>query len=764
MDRLRRRGRGRQISFVFAFCLQSAVCNLQFSFALTDTYHQTFDSMPDGQTINAQDSWTVSAGDPNGAEIESGNTQTGTGKALQLTGALTPVKVGRVASYGGVSPTWIEYVVKPGQGAEVRDVPTTGIAAVNFSSTGDILASDGTQWTKTGKKFIPDTWYRIMMKLDFSTHLYNVYTSAASTPKVPFVADKENLHFIDNSIGSMSQMGFAGAYNARSQADSLVDEVVVHTVDKLQFTTSPHTFVKGFPSGLITVQLQNSNSEPQTAWKDITIELSSSTQTGEFSINKDNWVPISSVTLPEGSQQISFYFKDFQIGKPTISADEFPDSGWTKATQEEKVVSEGEFFGIATTTPQVAGAPFDVTLMAKNSEGGPDGGYNGSVDVFLQYVSPTGGSKTIQPDVVTGFVQGSKTISMSYPDTGVVKIVLRDKNDPSKVGYSGEIEFLPDSFSVEAGAVQTIGKMFPVTVKALNKNGEPTPNYQGPAKIEAVAVSPAGSDGQFSHSEFAAGQFQNGTATINTSYNRWGTLTINAHDAAHTEKKGSSGNIKFNPKSIAISVKKASESRDFFYVAENMEITVSILGEEGLPVENYQGTVSLTPSPAFAILSQYVFTAPDKGRKTFVVPAGNAGNYMIKVHDAENGLDAESQKFEVKDATIQISSTSAPVGSTVVEVQLVDSKGKRITSENEMTVTIIFTEEVVNGSLFFSEAGKPVLFKKGVAKIVVGDSEAETVTISAKSPYGLKVQNGKVVFGRPGTSGIGALMLRETKD
>ncbi len=66
--------------------------------------------------------------------------------------------------------------------------------------------------------------------------------------------------------------------------------------------------------------------------------------------------------------------------------------------------------------------------------------------------------------------------------------------------------------------------------------------------------------------------------------------------------------------------------------------------------------------------------------------------------------------------------------------------------------------------MFFSELGKPVLFKKGVARIVIGDNEAETVTITARSKFGLKVVNGKVVFGRAGATGVGTLMLRESKD
>ena len=41
--------------------------------------------------------------------------------------------VSRTAEYGALTPTWIEYVVKPAMGADPRDVPETGIAAVNFA-------------------------------------------------------------------------------------------------------------------------------------------------------------------------------------------------------------------------------------------------------------------------------------------------------------------------------------------------------------------------------------------------------------------------------------------------------------------------------------------------------------------------------------------------------------------------------------------------------------------------------------------------------
>ena len=735
-----------------AFCLLSAQA---------DTYQQTFDSLTDGVTISGSDSWILNAGETDNAVISSGDTAEGSGKSLKLTGALTPVDVSRSAVYSGLSPTWIEYVVKAGIGSDERDVPTEGIAAVNFSPTGNIMVSDGANWVNSGKAYSTSTWYRIILKVDFSAHLYDVYIENAGTPKAPFVPNKENLHFIDPAVSSMSQIGFMGAYNARSQADSLVDEVVVHAVDKLQFITSPQTMVKGYSSGLITAQLQNANSEPQTAWKDMTFEMRSSTQAGEFSLDKENWVPIKNIILPLGAQQVSFYYKDFAEGRPTISVNEFPDRGWTDATQEEKIVKEGDFFAITTTTPQVAGVPFQMQITAMDGQGGVDTSYSGNVNVFVQYVSPTNGTKILAPDSTGGFVLGVKDLTVTYPDAGTVKLAVQDASDTEKIGYSGDVVFVPNSFEVSTDPAQIVGRNFVITVKALEAGGGVASNYQGPARMEPV---PSLEGAVLNPSELTVGSFQNGIVLLGTSFNRWGTFAFKAVDQQDATKIGTSAAVKFLPKSISINVKKPSETRNFFYVAENMEITVSILGEDGLPIENFQGTVSITPTPSFDISSQYVFSPADKGQKKFVVPAGHEGTYQVKVQDVENNLTAESESFDVKDATIQISSVSSPVGSTVVEIQLVDSKGQRIKNENEMTFTVAFEESNENGTIFFSELGKPILFKKGVAKIVIGDSEAEEVTITARSSYGLKVINGKISFGRAGPAGVGTLMLREKKD
>ena len=86
--------------FSTAYFLLSLVSSLQSpaAWALTDTYHQSFDDLTNGSTVNNQDAFTVPAGDPDNAMIESGETSTGGGKALKLIGAAIPVNVARPAA------------------------------------------------------------------------------------------------------------------------------------------------------------------------------------------------------------------------------------------------------------------------------------------------------------------------------------------------------------------------------------------------------------------------------------------------------------------------------------------------------------------------------------------------------------------------------------------------------------------------------------------------------------------------------------------
>ena len=210
----------------------------------------------------------------------------------------------------------------------------------------------------------------------------------------------------------------------------------------------------------------------------------------------------------------------------------------------------------------MAGKPFNVQIVAKDSEGHTDTSYSGSVDIFAGFVKPLSGSKLLTPDTAD-FIFGVADVIMTYPDAGTIKITVKDKDEFSKVGSSGDVLFLPDSFSVSAGPVQVVGKNFLVTVQALSADGKVAPNYEGPATLEAVVLSPPGTSGTLNPSEIS-GQFQNGVAGVDTSYDRWGSIDLKVFDKEHPEQSGQSAAVNFIPRSLSVSIKAPSASRNSF--------------------------------------------------------------------------------------------------------------------------------------------------------------------------------------------------------
>ncbi|OGW83376.1 MAG: hypothetical protein A3C47_03325 [Omnitrophica bacterium RIFCSPHIGHO2_02_FULL_51_18] len=730
-----------------------------------DMFQETFDARQDGVTIDGIDSWQVAVGSPSNAIAKSNVTFSGEGKSLKIVNAAVPVKVNRSASYGGLTPTWIEMVVRPGLGNQASAPPTGGVGAVCFDTSGNILAADGTAWIQTGKTFDPGTWYRVLLRVDFTGHVYGIYISPASTPKIPFVPDKDNLRFIDPSVNSINKLGFDGVYAVSQTGDTYVDEITVHFVQRLAFITAAQNLVKNVASNSITLQIQNADAEPQTAWENLSVDLRSSSEGGQFSLDKNDWNPVTQVIIPKDAQQAIFYYKDSGEGKPVITAQETPDRGWDDASQQLNVAGEGQFFEISAISPQVAGVPFSVQIIAKDAEGNPDRFYGGAVNLSVKYTEPAAGSRQISPTHAAGFAEGILDLPVSYSDCGSIQIMAEDQSDSTKKGISGQIEFVPAQFSVEPQALQqVVSRPFSVLFAALDAGGNVTPNYKGPATLQRIAVSPANTSGALVPAQLEAAAFEGGQASVDVSYDRWGSIRMEVQDASKPTQKGESGDISFGPSALSVKVIAPPSGRDFYYTGESIEAVISVNDANKQPIRNFQGAVELISTPALDIPSAYSFAEPDAGQKSILFSAQSAGNYVLKTSSAAYSLAAESEPFPVKQATIEVISGAAPIGTTEVQIQLVDEKGKRIISENSLIIQIFFEESDPNNSVFLSSPGKPILFRNGLARLVIGDTEAETVTIAPSAGAGFKIKAGTVTFGRVGKSGIGALMLLESKD
>lgn len=737
---------------------------LNAAFAVTDTYYEDFDAREDESSIDGIDFWDVYEGGLSSAITQAGTTYFGSGKSLKLIGSGQPLEVKRIKELGGSSPTWIEYIIKPGKGGEPRDIPEGKAVAVSFDYRGNILAADGTSWADTGETFSSDNWYRITLKLDFSSHQYDIYVNLIPPEEGEFSPAKENLNFIDSNIDSISAIGLSGAYQANGEDDSYLDELVVHFISRLEIITTSQSLKKGEASDKIIVQLQNSYAEPQTAWKDITLELYSSSGEGEFSLEKTSWNPISEVVVSEGAQSAGFYYKDTKAGKPNIGISEYPARGWTDAIAEFEIVREADFFDIITTRPQTAGNYFEVTITAKDEEGNINQSYAGPVKVYPEYINPASGSKVFLPQELAGFEQGVLEAELAYPDAGIVEIVVQDKEDPSKNSSSGQILFLPAKFSVTAQGPQVVSKPFDLTVSAVTADGNLTPNYQGPAGVEAIIVSPLdGRAGIFNPSSIEPAEFEGGIAVSGVSYSGWGKIKIKASDNQYPSKSGQSGDIQFYPDSISIDIKEPEAERDFYYVGENIYLTVSALDFSQEPINNYLGTVNIAANLGMDLPSAYTFTEADSGRHRFAAACDSPGEYEVEVEEPSAQIANKAENIEVKKPILEVISTTAPIGTTEVTIKLTDDQGNIIETENSLGVGVELEEEHKDGSALSSATTEPVIFNKGVAKMLVTNSQAEVVTVKPYSDYDFEIKEGEIMFGRISKEGIGAMIWRELK-
>ena len=730
-----------------------------------DSSKEDFEARTLDATIHGAEFWTVTAGSTSSAMVQSSVTPGGTGKALKLTSAASPVAAARSTTYGGVTPTWVRMLNRPGLGGEQRSAPTSGVAAVSFDFSGRILAADGTSWVDTGQAFTGATWWEVIYKLNFTTHTYDLYLSQVGAPTLSFTPVKTGLKFVDSAKSSLGTLQFLGAYSAVQSGDTYVDDVTVTYIERVEFVSAAQTLVQDQPSGPITVQLQNSLREPQRAVADVYLELKSTSSGGRFSLQQAPWSDVSQVLLPKDSTSVTVYYKDSTVGKPTLSVNEFPDQGWLEGLQQQKVVSQLAHFEVLATSPQTAGTPFAVTIYARAEDGSVEETYGGTVLVTATYVNPATGTMLLTPSEASGFSKGRLDLSLTYPDAGVILVTVTDKGNLSKTGTSGQVSVLPARFQVEAGARQIVGRPWPLSVTALNAAGAVTPNYRSAVTLGIRAVTPTTGAGTLTPAAVGATDFQAGKATVNVTYPRWGTVTVTATDAAWPTVVGQSAQSIFHPEAILLKATTPPPPRDFFYTGEAFTVSVTPLAAGGAVIPNYEGTVTVSAPPKLGLPENYTFTAADAGVHHFSVSVDAAGSYQVQAAEPAAELTSASLSLTIKQATLKVIDAVAPVGgAATVEILLLDETGQVITSESAVTLKVKLVEANPNESVSSPALTQTITVTQGKATLLIANTEEETVTIIPSSTFGMQVQQGTVSFGRLATKGIGVLLWREVTE
>lgn len=91
-------------------------------------------------------------------------------------------------------------------------------------------------------------------------------------------------------------------------------------VSEILFVTEEQSIKTGTPSSVITVKFQNSSGEVGSMGETSDLFLESSSGTGEFSSNAENWESIEKLTVNSNWTSRSFYYRDSSEGVFTISA------------------------------------------------------------------------------------------------------------------------------------------------------------------------------------------------------------------------------------------------------------------------------------------------------------------------------------------------------------------------------------------------------------------------------------------------------------
>lgn len=91
-------------------------------------------------------------------------------------------------------------------------------------------------------------------------------------------------------------------------------------ISRFLFITDPQAIVSGAVSGELKIQAQDADGNPVSAGKTLCLGLLSTSKTGEFSSNADNWNPVNALTINSNWTARAFYYKDSGAGNYRIDA------------------------------------------------------------------------------------------------------------------------------------------------------------------------------------------------------------------------------------------------------------------------------------------------------------------------------------------------------------------------------------------------------------------------------------------------------------
>jgi uncharacterized repeat protein (TIGR03803 family) len=294
----------------------------------------------------------------------------------------------------------------------------------------------------------------------------------------------------------------------------------------------------------------------------------------------------------------------------------------------------------------------------------------------------------------------------------------------------------PATFSVTGfPSPTTAGVAGPVTVTALDANGNVVPSYTGTVHFSSSdpqAVLPA------NYTFTAADQ---GVHTFTVTLKTAGTQSIAAADTANSSTVGNDTGITITPAAAATLV--SSNVPSGTTAGSAFTLTLTTEDAYGNTATGYAGTVHFTSGDPKALLpANYTFTTSDAGQHTFSVTLKTAGTQSVTATDTATGrLTATTSGIAVQPAAASKFLLSAPSGVTrgakfSVTLTVEDAYGNIVTgytgtvhiSSSDSTATL-----PANYTFTAADAGVHtftglVLRKKGKQTLTTTDTQNTALT------------------------------------
>lgn len=502
------------------------------------------------------------------------------------------------------------------------------------------------------------------------------------------------------------------------------------------------------PSGAVIVQLQDGSGNAVAAANDLTVNLSSSSTTGQFLDLSGKALASSSVTIPTGSSFALFEYEDSQAGDPTIKAETSDSSALGQTTFNVNNV-------LAFTTPIQVLAPNQMSgTMTVQLQDGKGNAITAASDTTINLFSSsntTGEFLDISgnplPTDGPGYsnltiTAGSNSASFEYEDS-------QKQSFPSTIfaSLSGQLS------SSSAFGSQEVYVGIPLVITTPPQTLTPG-QASDPITIQLETAAPSDLTINLTSSSLQ-GQFLDTSGNVLPNSNGTYSLTIpaGASSASFKYKDSQTG-------SAFLSAVNANDPTQFANVVEGVGVPAqsspiiispwqALALNQTSPLLTVQlqnnGTPITTPSDLTLHLSSSSSTGQfldSSGNPltdaNITIPAGST-SVSFEYEDSQAGLPQLSaslsgagsfsnlpQVEDVGDVALAFSTAaqtfSAGQQSQPITVQLQDSNGNAVMASGDVPVNL--SSGGVPGAQFFDTSGNPLSFSFPSITIAAGKDSA----------------------------------------